>query len=145
MTMERSWLWLIIISMFALSFETAKAADQDNAADAANSILQSIHDHQYENLWNTQTSEFFKKLTTRDSFVANLSLGMQRLGAVNDYKLIDMSYSQNDPATGFTGEIYAFTYLTSYSAGKFYERVVVVKEGDGEFRLSGLWGSPASQ
>jgi len=143
--MSRTWFWVIIISVLTLNYGVAEATDQNDATNAATSILQSIHGHQFEKLWNVQTSQWFKEKTTEDSFIANLSLGAQQVGAAQDSKLVDISYSRSDPATGFVGEIYACTYITTYSVGKFYERVVVLKENDGKFRLSGLWGSPASQ
>ncbi|MGD0283681.1 MAG: DUF4019 domain-containing protein [Dissulfurispiraceae bacterium] len=127
-----------------VSFSTVVfAADQDEAIKAGNEILASIQQKQFEKLWNTQTSQFFKSKITKDSFLANLTLGRQQLGAPGESKFIDMAYSQTDPATGYNGEIYAFNYLNAYAAGKFYERIVVIKEQDGKFRLSGLWGAPA--
>jgi hypothetical protein len=79
----------------------------------------------------------------KDSFLANITMGRQQLGSPGEFKFVDMAYTQSDPTTGMKGEIYAFNYLTSYSAGKFYERIVVIKEKDGRFRLAGMWGAPA--
>jgi hypothetical protein len=110
--MSRTWFWVIIISVLTLNYGVAEATDQNDATNAATSILQSIHGHQFEKLWNVQTSQWFKEKTTEDSFIANLSLGAQQVGAAQDSKLVDISYSRSDPATGFVGEIYACTYLT---------------------------------
>ena len=88
-------------------------------------------------------SEFFRSKMTKNSFLANMTMGRQQIGAWTESKFIDMAYSQIDPASGTKGEIYAFNYLSTYTAGKFYERVVVIKEKDGKFRLAGLFGSPA--
>jgi hypothetical protein len=134
-----------IIGYLFTTTQFAIAADQDEATKAAKDILASIQKQQFEKLWNTQTSEFFKSKMTKDSFIANLTLGRQQIGAPTETKFIDMAYTQIDPSTGFKGEIYAFNYLTTYSVGKFYERIVVVKEKDGKFRLSGLWGAPAQK
>jgi Protein of unknown function (DUF4019) len=141
--MRRNLIVLLLSLLLTLVFGVAMAADQDDAAKAAKEILESIRNKQFEKLWNFQTSEFFKSKVTKDSFIANLTLGRQQLGSPGESKFIDMAYSQIDPSTGFKGEIYAFNYLNSYSAGKFYERIVVVKEKDRKFRLSGLWGAPA--
>ncbi|MGA7120921.1 MAG: DUF4019 domain-containing protein, partial [Polyangiaceae bacterium] len=90
------------------------------------------------------TSDWFKKRTTKDSFLANMSLGRQPLGAsVSPPEFVDMSYAKADPATNYQGEIYAFNFRTSYTVGKFYERIVVIKDLDGKFKLSGVFGSPA--
>jgi hypothetical protein len=130
--------WLLMLASWQ-SFAT----DQDDARKAASGILTSLRSGHYSKLWDSQTSAFFKSKLTRDSFLANMTIGRQQLGApIGDPKFVDMAYSQSDPSTGFKGEIYAFNYLSSYAAGNFYERVVVVKEQDGHFRMSGLWGSP---
>ncbi len=137
-------LHLFVATMLVLHWGSTVAADQDDAKKAASEILASLHTAQYTKLWDTQTSEFFKSKLTRDSFLANMTMGRQQLGTpTGNPKFIDMAYSQSDPSSGFKGEIYAFNYLSSYTVGNFYERVVVVKEQDGKFRMSGLWGSPA--
>ncbi len=119
------------------------ATDQDEALKASRDILTSIQQKQYEKLWKSQVSQFFKSKITKDSFIANLTLGRQQLGAPGESKFIDITYAQTDPATGYKGEIYSFNYLDTYAAGKFYERIVVIKEQDGKFRLSGIWSAPA--
>lgn len=136
---------LIVCSLFAFLPGMAIASDQDDATRAAKEILVSLHAKQFEKLWNTQTSPYFSKNLTKDSFLANLTMGRAQIGSLVESKFIDMSYSQIDPATGFKGEIYGFNFLTTYSSGKFYERVVVVKDTDGKFRLAGLWGTAASK
>ena len=120
------------------------ADEEGEAALAAREILASLQAREFEKLWNSQTSDWYKATLTRDSFLANLTIGRQQLGApLGSPKLIDSAYSKSDPLSGFQGEIYAFNYLSSYTAGSFYERIVVVKEADGKFRLSGLFGAPA--
>lgn len=133
-------------ALLALSWGLSVAADQDDARKAASEVLSSLRGGQYAKLWDTQTSAFFKAKLTRDSFLANMAIGRQSLGSpVGNPKFVDMAYSQSDPPSGFKGEIYAFNYLSSYATGNFYERIVVVKEQDGKFRMSGLWGAPASK
>src|SRR4029434_9524762 len=102
-----------------------------------------IQQKQYEKLWNNQMSEVFKSKVSKDSFIANLTIGRQSLGSPVSSEFIDLAYSRFDPSTGYQGEIYALNYLNAYTAGNFYERIVVVKEKDGKFRLAGLWGAPA--
>lgn len=132
----------LVISFLAFS-GLAIASDQDEATKAAKEILTSLQQMQLEKLWTTQMSEFYKSKMTKDSFLANLTLGRQQFGSPGESKFIDMAYSQTDPSTGTKGEIYAFNFLTSYAIGKFYERIVVMKDKDGKFRLAGLWGAPA--
>jgi len=136
-------LW--VLPFLLLASTSSFASDQDDAAKAAKDILKALQSGQYNTLWDSQVSEFFKSKMTKDSFLANMTLGRKQLGTPGETKFVDMAYSQTDPATGMTGEIYAFNYLNTYSAGKFYERIVVLKEKDGRFRLAGLWGAPASK
>jgi hypothetical protein len=134
---------LFAILLTGLTSTGLATTDQEDATKAAAEILTSIHEQKFEKLWTTQTSEWYKSKVTKESFIANLTLGRQPLGLPQDIKFIDMAYAKMDASTGYQGDIYAFNYLTTYAVGKFYERVVVIKEKDGAFRLSGLWGAPA--
>ena len=133
---------LLCLCVFVFS-GISQAADQEDAAKAAKEILSSLREKQYEKLWSSQMSEFFRSKQTKDSFMANMTMGRQQLGVPGETKFIDMAYSQNDPGSGMKGEIYAFNYLNTYASGKFYERIVVIKEKDDKFRLAGLWGALA--
>ena len=137
----------IISSMYLfISLTTSvMASDQDDALKSSKNILTALQKKEFEMLWDNHTSEFFKSKTTKQSFLANLTMGRQQLGVADKSEFVDMAYAQTDAATGYKGEIYAFNYLNTYSAGKFYERIVVIKEKDGKFRLAGLWGSPAQK
>jgi hypothetical protein len=138
----RAFLSMLLILISGLSM----AADKEDAEKAASDILASLRDNQYSKLWDSQTGAFFKSRMTKQSFLANMSMGRPQLGApIGKPTFIDMAYSKKDPSTGFEGEIYAFNYLSSYSTGKFYERIVVAKEKDGKFRMTGLWGAPAQK
>jgi hypothetical protein len=135
---------LILLAALIAMPDLAKAADSDDAAAAARLILTRLQAGQYEAVWNENTSDWFRKRTTKDSFLANMSLGRQSLGgSTSPPEFVDMSYAKADPATNYQGEIYAFNFRTSYAVGKFYERIVVIKDTDGQFRLSGVFGSPA--
>lgn len=137
-------LFKILFSAFTVFIaSTTFAGDREDADKAAKAILTSLQTKNYEGLWNSQMSDFFRSKMTKDSFLANLTIGRQQIWPLVESKFIDMAYSQIDPASGTKGEIYAFNYLNTYTAGKFYERVVVIKEKDGLFRLAGLFGSPA--
>lgn len=143
--MKKFFVLMLILMSAALATSKSFAGDREDAEKAAKQILASLQGKKYEVLWNTQMSEFFRSKMTKDSFLANMTMGRQQLGDATGSKFIDMAYSQVDPATGTQGEIYAFNYLSTYTAGKFYERIVVIKEKDGNFRLAGLWGSPAAK
>jgi hypothetical protein len=57
-------------------------------------------------------------------------------------QVIGREHTNKDLATGVDGDIYAITFRNKYSTGEFYERIVVVKDSDGQYRLSGISGSP---
>ncbi len=143
MRMKKSFVLIFIFILASLTPLTSFAGDQEDAEKAAKQILSLIQNRKYEDLWSTKMSEFFRSKMTKDSFLANMTMGRQQLGVAINSKFIDMAYSKVDPASGTKGEIYAFNYLDTYTIGKFYERIVVIKEKDGVFRLAGLWGSPA--
>lgn len=135
--------FLVVFLCFtaAASALARDARDESDATKAANKILESIQQKKYEFLWDSQTSDFFKSQTTKNSFVSNMAIGRLQLGAPGKSELAGVAYSQS--SDGFNGEIYSFNYVNVYAAGKFYERIVVIKEADGKFRMSGLWGAPA--
>lgn len=141
--MHISILKTLLAAFAVLAASTVFAGDREDADKAAKAVLTSLQNKNYEGVWNNQMSEFFRTKMTKDSFLANMTIGRQQLGTLTESKFIDMAYSQIDPASGIKGEIYGFNYLNTYSAGNFYERIVVIKEKDGKFRLAGLFGSPA--
>lgn len=144
--MRRQLLNIFLATFLSISLVMPSMADDhDDALKVANEIFENIRKLSFEVLWNDQTSDIFKSSTSKDSFLENLAMARQPLGQAADSEFIDMSYAQTDPATGYKGEIYAFNYLNTYAAGKYYERIVVVKEKDGKFRFAGLWGSPVSK
>ena len=102
-----------------------------------------LAEKKYTELWNTKTSKFYKKNITKDSFLANMSIGRSQLGVLTGSNIVDVQYSERDELTNYDGKIYSITFLSEYTVGNFYERIVVTKETDGIYRLGGLWGAPA--
>jgi hypothetical protein len=121
------------------------AGQREDAIAAADAIMSLLVNQQYQQLWNQRTSAFFKKKVPESSFLANVSMGRGALGNFIEKSLADVVYADRDPASGFKGTIYAITFKTKYAAGSFYERIVVVLEQDGEFRMSGIFGTPAPE
>ena len=134
---------LFLFGFFFFSSNEPLADERQSAAQAARDIMSAFSDRQYKQIWDTQMSEVFQKQMTEDSFLANMSIGRAQLVKFSSSKIVDVQYSERDPATGYKGKIYAFTFLNIYAVGRFYERIVVNKENDGIYRLAGLWGSPA--
>ena len=136
---------LLLAGLFTLAAGLATAADRDDAAAAAQAILDSLQAQDYEQLWDAQTSAFFKANMSREAFIENVAAGRARLGEPGDSQFMQMTTADADEATGYEGTIYAFIYRNDYAAGAFIERIVVIKDDDGVFRLSGLWGAPVPE
>ena len=133
---------LLLGALLALGPGLVSAADKEEAAQAAQEILASLQQQEFERLWDSQTSQFLKSQVKKESFIDSMTVGRANLGAASGAAFMQMTTAESDPASGFTGPIYAFNYRTSYVGGEFLERIVVVKDDDGEFRLSGLQGAP---
>ncbi len=56
---------------------------------------------------------------------------------------MEVSDARSAKSLDYQGTVYAVSYLNTYAAGRYLERVVVLKEKDGKFRLAGLWGTNA--
>lgn len=140
----RNTLWALSVAAFlGVMHHSAVAAERDEAEKSAVTVLRMLDEKNYEGLWNNLVSTWFKDKTTKDSFLANMAMGRAQLGGKStETQLVDHTFATSDPASGYKGKIYAFNFKTAYPAGKFYERVVVIQEKDGKFRLSGIWGTP---
>jgi len=133
---------IVLGCVLALGLGHAAAEDKDDAATAARQILETLQTRHYEQLWDSQTSAFFQSKIDKDVFIDNLTVGRSRLGAAGESAFMQMTTASSDAATGYVGPIYAFSYRNAYEAGVFLERIVVVQDEDGVFRMSGLWAAP---
>ena len=132
----------ILIPLFVP--HATEAAEKDDAISAAKAIRQSLAQGDYDILYDTQTSLFYRQRTPRAQFIQILKQGRAQLGPVQSTKQLSYQVSEDDAATGYKGTIYAVDYLCKYQGGAaFFERVVVVQDTDGKFRLSGIWAQPA--
>ncbi|MEW6427911.1 MAG: DUF4019 domain-containing protein [Thermodesulfobacteriota bacterium] len=118
-------------------------ANRDASEKAAANILSMLAKKQYYDLWDSQISDWFKRTVTKEAFIANMTLGRARIGELVDSKTISNDFSDFDPSSGYKGTIHSVTFLNTYTNGKFFERIVVIKEKDGSFRLAGIWGDDA--
>jgi hypothetical protein len=142
--MTRIAAFFVLIAAIAGMTMPALAAEQDDATAATDEIMSLLASRQFSVIWDQKTSAWMKQQAiNRDAFMANLTMGRAQLGSLVSSRFITSEFATQDPGSGTTGRIYANTYLNEYNVGKFYERIVVIKEADGRFRLSGLWGSPA--
>jgi hypothetical protein len=118
--------------------------DQGKAITAAYGILRCLQKRQFAFIWQTQTSQFFKRSNTEAAFFAGLTLERHDYGEPTDAaQLVSITYRLFDPMTGIKGEIYEINFRSSYDVGNFYEQIVVLKENDGKFRLARVSSVPA--
>ena len=122
----------------------AHADDSGQALLAAKQMQKLISENQLNVLWDRNVSEFFKSRVSKNVFFANLSQGRVSVGGpALASEVVDVTYFTQDPNSGYKGDIYNCRFLTKYPAGNFYENMVLIKEADGQFRLSGLNAAPA--
>lgn len=128
----------------AMALVPASALGQEAAArQAANTIIQLIAAKKFAELWDVHVSDWFKQRLTRDAFLGNMALGRSMIGQLTSSNVVQTQHSTFDPGSGYSGDIYTFMFLNTYSNARFYETVVVIKEPDGRYRISGLQGAPA--
>lgn len=133
----------IFVWLSCTSF-AARADDAAEATRAAEQILTMIADNHLNTLWDTRVSKFFKDRISKNVFLANLSQGRASVGGARiNSQVVDVTYANQDPQSGYKGDIYICRFLTKYPGGDFYESIVVIKEPDGQFRLSGMGAAPA--
>ena len=122
----------------------ARADDAEQAMQTAQQILTLIAENRLNTLWDTRISKFFKDRIGKEVFLANLSQGRVSVGgARSSSQVVDITYTNQDPQSGYKGDIYFCRFLNKYPLGNFYESVVVIKEPDGQFRLSSITAVPA--
>jgi hypothetical protein len=132
------FVWLLCASF------AARADDAEQATLVAQQILHMISEDRLNTLWDTLVSKFFKDKISKNVFLANLSDGRASVGgAYLSSQVVDITYRNADPQSGYTADFYTCRFLTKYPAGNFYLSVTVVKELDGQFRLAHLFSSQA--
>jgi hypothetical protein len=67
------------------------------------------------------------------------------LGNLLSLTVVSRNHFNHDPSTNVDGDIYVIAFRSKYTAGEFYENVVVIKDTDGQYRLSGIYGAPVPQ
>jgi hypothetical protein len=99
---------------------------------------------QYSEISDRQLSQWYKDRCgdNKQSFLANVIFSRAQLGVFQGAEIIDVYYSNMDPSSGYTGDIYIVRFVTAYSNSKMYEQIVVIKEA-GEWKLSAFYVTPA--
>jgi hypothetical protein len=133
----------LFFSLLCASF-AARADDAEQATLAAKQVLKMVAENKLNALWDTLVAKQFKDQIGKDSFLANISQGRMSVGGpAESSQVVDVTYSNPQPETGYKTPFYACRFLTKYPAGKFYESFFMVKEADGQYRLAGVFSAPA--
>ena len=139
---------LLVLLLCMATAPLARADDAAKATAAAQKILQLLSTNQVSLIWSGHLSSFWWEHLTannvsKEQFLSNTSLGRAQLGALFSAKVIDVNFMAFDPNMPAVKDVYSINFVSTYASGKFYERVVVVKDRDGEFKWHGIWGAPA--
>jgi len=130
----------IVLQSDRISAQSSSA--QKVAQQSGEDIVKALGQQKYKLVWDEKVSQWFKKQVTEDGFLANMSMGRAQLGSMQSTSLVSSEYASTDPSSGFRGDIYALTFRSKYANGELYERIVVIKDIDGQFKLSGIFASP---
>lgn len=133
----------ILMALCIFSTIAAVADERSEAAAAAQEILKLFGEKKYVKIWETHMSESVQRISSRDHFLSNVTMSRSSLGQFSSAEIINIEYTTFDPVTKVNGAIYAVTFNSMYTIGQVYDRIVVVKDVDGRFRLGGWWAVPA--
>ena len=97
----------------------------------------------YKEVWNSYASELIREISDEDNFLAHITMGRAQLGSYTQSDIVNVELFSHDQASGYQGRIYSVTFKNTYPIGIVYDRIVVVKDPDGRFRLAGFWAVPA--
>ncbi|MEF2549451.1 DUF4019 domain-containing protein [Aurantimonas sp. E1-2-R+4] len=134
---------LLILVFFLFSASPGFSDDREDAETAAGLVVRMFDEKKFSELWDSLTHSLFKKNLTRDQFLANMTIGRSTFGRMTSSRHISTDFSKSDPIYNYEGQIYAITFLNEYGPLRFYERIVMALDEDGEFRLAGVFGAPA--
>jgi hypothetical protein len=134
--------YLSIFAMLLLCESKVAFAQEAVAQKAAEDILRSFDNGQFKTVWDQKVSQYVKERTSEDVFLSSMSIGRPALGKLIDLTSVGRDHFSRDPTTGYEGDIYGITFRSKYTSGEFYERVVVVKDADGIYKLANISGSP---
>ncbi len=133
----------LFLSLLCSSF-SARADETEQATSAARQFQKMVAENKFNAIWDILVSKQFKDQINKNTFLANLSQGRMSVGGpMESSELVDVTYNNPQPGTGYKTEFYACRFLTKYPAGKFYESFYMVKEADGQYRLGGVFAAPA--
>ena len=144
--MKRAWLPLVLLIAATFGIQSPTFAQDDGAQKAAEKaaeeIISALGQQNYKLVWSQLTSEWLKKQETEATFLENMEEGRSPLGILQTSNLVSRQGPAKDPATGYQGDFYAFTFRDKYLTAELNDRILVIAESDGEYRLAGFFVLP---
>lgn len=134
-------LLMVCFSGFAVEAQQA-SPNETQAEKAAKQILVLFSEGEFSKVWDSMASEWAHKTYNRDVFLANFAIGRPKLGKLISTTPIMRTHFTDDQNLNFHGDGYNITFKSTYTTGEFFEVVGVVKDSDGQYRLTGIDGAP---
>jgi hypothetical protein len=131
---------LVVSSL--VGFMSQSTAQEADAQQAAENILRAFAAQKFQYAWTDLTSDWGHRNWTQDGFLSNMAVQRPMLGNLLSLSVVSRSHFNHDPSTNVDGDIYVIVFRSTYTTGEFYENVVVIKDADGQYRLSGIYGAP---
>lgn len=132
------WLVPLVFIMTLVSMAAAVDPAAAPAVEAAKTWLALVDAGQFGKTWD-MAAEIFKSAASRRQWEATLELLRKNLGAVVERKLATAVHATSLPGAP-DGEYYVIEYKTTYQNKKeAVERIVPMKEKDGQWRISGYF------
>jgi hypothetical protein len=133
---------LILVLSSSITLQHAWSQSPEVSAElAASDILNSLSKQEFKTIWDQKISDWARKNWSKDGFLSSMSMSRPQLGQLLASQIVSKEHTTFDQATNYTGDIYAITFRDKYTTGEFYERLVVARDSDGKYRLSGIYGS----
>lgn len=131
---------VLLLALFATL--PAMGSDTEDATAAARRVFDALGSQDYEKLYDSLCAQSLKKTLSKDDFVAQVAIARSRLGTPTSTTVVGAEEREADKTSGTEGRLWAVSFNNAYRKEQLRERLVMVKEADGQFRMAGIWATP---
>jgi hypothetical protein len=127
-------------SAVSLISTAARADEREDAIAAAKAVVTALAEKKFALIWDTLTSDRYKKDTaiTKEAFIFALTTARREIGRLTSSNLLNVRYNAPDPnAAVLKGKSYAVVFENVYTTGTRLEGALVIEE-NGQFKMYGL-------
>jgi hypothetical protein len=129
-------IWVFLVAILAA--DVVCADDISDARAVGITILRKLEQRKNAEVWQSDVSEWFKEKMTRAAFLANMTMIQAQLGGPSlDRELVQQNQADGNAQHNYKGQIFSYTFATTFPAAKAYETIVLIREG-GAFKLAGF-------